>query len=129
MEKNMKVILIDDSNFSLTMMRKKLEEILPDAEIISTTDGQHGIELFDKENPDLIVTDLLMPEVTGESIVKHVRSTDSQCFVCVASANIQKAVQQELMDMGADLFLEKPVNQEMAQKLLDSLKQKLDKKN
>lgn len=106
------------------MMKRKLEEILPDSEIITTTDGHEGIELFENENPDLVVTDLLMPEITGETIVQHIRSTGSDCFVCVASANIQKSVQQELMAMGADLFLEKPVNQEMAVKLLEFLKQK-----
>lgn len=119
----MKIILIDDSNFSLSMMKRKLEEILPESDIIATTDGRQGMDLIDSEHPDLVVTDLLMPEITGETIVKHIRSTGNNCMVCVASANIQKTVQQELMEMGADLFLEKPVNQDMAQKLLEFVNQ------
>lgn len=122
----MKVLLIDDSNFSLNMMKKQLTELLPDADIVGTNDAREGIEIFDRDSPDLVVTDLLMPDITGEAIVKHVRSTERQCFVCVASANIQKTVQQELIDLGADLFLEKPINQEKGQKLLDLLSQKSD---
>lgn len=120
----MKVLLIDDSNFSLTMMKNTMAALFPDAEITCTTDAQEGVEMFNREAPDLVVTDLLMPEITGEDIVKHVRSANSQCFICVASANIQETVQQELIEMGADLFLEKPVNPKKAKALLEQYMEK-----
>ena len=121
----MKILIIEDSNFSMVLMERRLLEIWPDSEIIMAAEGQLGINRFDQENPDLVVTDLLMPDVTGETIVKHVRTQNKQCFICVASANVQKMIQQELKEMGADLFIEKPISPEKAQILKENYDQKM----
>ncbi len=120
----MKILVIDDSNFSRVSTIKLLKEFKPDAEIIEADGGQAGIELFETESPDLVITDLLMPEVSGEIVVKQIRPKNQTCFICVLSANVQETVQQEFIELGADLFLEKPISPKKIQMLMASYAQK-----
>jgi len=120
----MKILIIDDSNFSRMLTERQLMALEPDSEIIFAIGGAEGIALFDKLSPDFVITDLLMPDVTGESVVKHVKSKNPHCFICVLSANVQKQIQRELKELGADLFLEKPITPEKAQTLMECYRQK-----
>jgi len=76
--------------------------------ILEAEDGRQGIEIFDKESPEWVILDLLMPDIEGEAVLKYIREKDKDCFVAVLSSNSQKSVQQRVLEMGADLFIEKP---------------------
>jgi len=119
-----KILLIDDSKFSRMSMIKLLREALPEAEIIEAGGSSEGIEMFDAENPDVILTDLVMPDMNGDGVVKHIRSKNQTCFVGVSSANIQRMVQEEMIEAGADIFLEKPISMPKINDLLEALQKK-----
>lgn len=105
-------------------MIKLLREALPEAEIIEAGGSSEGIEMFDAENPDVILTDLVMPDMNGDGVVKHIRSKNQTCFVGVSSANIQRMVQEEMIEAGADIFLEKPISMPKINDLLEALQKK-----
>lgn len=120
----MKILLIDDSKFSRMSMIKLLREVVPDAEITEAVGSDEGIMVYDNETPELVLTDLVMPGKNGDEVVKHIRNTNKTCFVCVLSANIQRIVQEEMLEIGADLFLEKPITLTKIDTLLDAFHQK-----
>lgn len=114
----MKVLIIDDSVFSRQSIKRALKEINPDMQIIEADRAMKGIEIFKQETPDLVLTDLVMPEVKGDTVVKYIHENAPECFVAMISANIQERVKDEIKQLGANCFVEKPIKIEKLEELL-----------
>lgn len=73
-------------------------------------DGKESLDIIERNIPDLIITDLMMPEMSGEELVKHVRSSDrfGHIPVIVLTAKNQVDNRVELYHYGADNYLPKP---------------------
>ena len=67
-----KILIIDDDD----SIRQSLVNLLTrwNYETISAEDGKMGIEKAKKENPDLIISDIMMPEMDGIEVLSHIRS-------------------------------------------------------
>ena len=105
----MKTILVVEDN---DMMRENTSEILQlsNYAVVSATNGRQGLELALDEHPDLIICDIMMPEMDGLELLRKVRSTDSikkTPFVLV-SARAEKSDIIEGFDHGANEYLTKP---------------------
>lgn len=122
----MKILIIDDSKFSRMQTKNILKKIEADFQLIEADRALSGNHLFDQENPDITIVDLIMPEQKGDAVIQHVRAKDDRSFVAVLSANIQEKIKKELLSLGADLFIEKPVNLEKLKKMLEAYKNKLE---
>ena len=74
-----KVLTIDDTK----TLRMALAMTLKEAghEVVEAVDGKHGLEVYDQESPDVIITDLNMPGTGGIEFVRECRSMPD-CF-CV----------------------------------------------
>lgn len=70
---NMKVLLVDDSDF----MRQALKYLLikRGLEVVEARNGKEGFEKAVSERPDLIISDILMPQVDGFRLLKNIKST------------------------------------------------------
>ncbi|MCF8328016.1 MAG: response regulator [Bacteroidales bacterium] len=77
--------------------------------IFSAINGQEAIQLFDKNLPDLVLTDLRMPECDGLEVIKHIRNYSSDIPVIVVSGkgNMNDAI--EALKHGAWDYLIKPI--------------------
>lgn len=86
----------------------KLEKFVP----LAAENGRAGLELARKEKPDLILCDIMMPELDGHAVVQALR-TDSQLaaipFIFL-TAKGEKSDQRSGMNLGADDYLTKPIN-------------------
>lgn len=101
-----KILAIEDDD----TLRQDIENYLDDAgfEIITAENGKKGLELFRKEKPDLILTDVQMPEMTGLELLSHVSKESSQTPVIVMSdAGDTKSV-IEALRLGSWDYLSKP---------------------
>lgn len=69
-----KILVIDDD----TLMRQGIAAMLKnvDQTVLEASDGQAGLEVALKEQPDLIVTDLRMPHLSGIEMLEKLRETD-----------------------------------------------------
>jgi YesN/AraC family two-component response regulator len=85
--------------------------------------GNIGFELAKKNIPDLIITDLMMPEMTGEDLTKNIRATDhlSHIPILVLSAKSRTLDKIELYKIGADNYLQKPFDMEELQVIVSNL--------
>src|SRR5690606_39320348 len=83
------------------------------------TDARDLIELLDGGDvPDLILTDLMMPEVTGIELIEEVRGRDLTLPVIIMTAHSSVQTAVEAMRLGAFHYLQKPVNLEEMRTLL-----------
>lgn len=76
-------------------------------EVINAPNGSEGIRLFDAKNPDLVLLDLMLPEVSGTDVCKYIRSKSSTPIIMLTAKDteIDKIVGLEL---GADDYVTKP---------------------
>ena len=76
-------------------------------DVIIAPNGAEGIRLFDAKNPDLVLLDLMLPEVSGTDVCKYIRSKSSTPIIMLTAKDteIDKVVGLEL---GADDYVTKP---------------------
>jgi two-component system, chemotaxis family, chemotaxis protein CheY len=106
-----KDILVIDDDLQLNRM---ICLILKDAgyEVRSAQNGQEGLGMFVKERPDLVITDLYMPEKEGLETIMELRQTDKEIKILVVSGGCPHMNMSEMFTMagifGADAALSKP---------------------
>jgi two-component system chemotaxis response regulator CheY len=108
----MKIIIADDSATARMVIRRCLEIAgCWDADFLEAEHGAKALELAIQEKPDLLVTDLTMPEMDGTMLLEAIVSSEETAEIpvlVITSAN-NPAKESELRDRGAFAVLEKPV--------------------
>lgn len=113
-----KILIVDDAAFTRSIHKQIV--VSAGYEAIEASCGAQAIEKFDSEKPDVVMVDLLMPDMDGMDVVKKIREKDSTAKIIVCSADKQKFRQDDAKAAGAIAFFPKPVNPE---KLMEILKQ------
>jgi twitching motility two-component system response regulator PilH len=105
-----KILIIDDSSFQ----RKILSGILKEGghDIMIAENGKDGLESIEKEKPDLIITDLLMPEYDGHFFLEQAKAKNIQIPVLIVTSDIQESTRNRCIARGAAGFVNKPVKKE-----------------
>jgi len=105
-----KILVIDDDQ----QFNRMICMILKDAgyEVRSAQNGLEGLGMFMKERPDLVITDLYMPEKEGLETIMELRQTDREIRILVVSGGSPHMNMSEMFTMsgifGADAALSKP---------------------
>jgi DNA-binding response OmpR family regulator len=105
-----KVLLIEDDD----RVREALEIVLRthDCEVRAAENGMSGLTLFDTWNPDVVVTDIIMPEVEGIEAIMTIRRRAPEAAIVAISGGPRIASIDYLpmaKALGADVVLRKPV--------------------
>ncbi len=100
------VLLVDDSRFSLKHVRTALGG---DFDIDEVTSGADALAKMETKAYDLVITDLLMPHISGLAFLGHARARHPKTKMIVSSADIQETTAQKARTLGAAAFVPKPV--------------------
>lgn len=100
-----KILILEDDIKIRRILQLELEH--EGYEVVQAKDGIEGLEKFKNEYFDLILLDLMMPNLSGEEVCKKIRST-SQIPIIVLTAKEQLLSKISLLDMGADDYITKP---------------------
>ena len=103
-----KILLIDDVEENIIVLKERLEN--EGYEIISATDGIAGIALADKEIPELIICDIMMPSMNGFEVMDIIHNsarTNAIPFIFLTAKTDPKDF-REGMQLGADDYITKP---------------------
>ena len=119
----MKILVVDDSNFVRSLVGKTLQINIPLLVLLMASNGLEGYNLYRSEKPDLIVMDLLMPEMNGWELLKLIREKDLDIKIIVLSADVQKATRDEIEKFGITAFIPKPFNKEKTERLINLVKE------
>lgn len=117
----MKIMIVDDSLFAQQYTKKQIQKKCPKAEYILAASGEAAFNAFLSEKPDVMITDLLMPGITGQKLISMIRAIDNTCRIVVLSCDIQKAVREEIEDLGVQCFINKPLTDDNMDKLYEVL--------
>ncbi len=86
--------------------------------VVTAQNGKEALDLFNKEDPDLVILDLMLPELSGEDFLEIIRE-DSNCPVIIVSAKIDESDRVNNLRRGADDYLCKPFS---ARELVERVK-------
>jgi CheY-like chemotaxis protein len=105
-----KVLIIDDSSFQRKILTVTLNEL--GCEVIPAESAIEGIEKAAAHKPDILITDLLMPEHDGFFVLEQVREKNLKVPVIVLTSDIQTTTREKCTGLGAGAFLNKPLKKE-----------------
>ncbi len=105
-----KILIADDSLF----MRMTLRDSLPkDYEIVEADSGAKALELFEKEKPDLVLLDIVMPkgEEEGVGVLGQIMQSSPEAQVVMITAVGQEAIIDQCKKLGAKDYIVKPFDE------------------
>jgi len=105
----MRIIVAEDND----ILRKSLSFFLESKgfNVDQFSDGKDALEAIEKENYDLILTDINMPGVSGMEITQHVRENlKSEIPVIILTSSAVEQTELDSFDIGANEFIAKPVS-------------------
>ncbi len=106
MNKN-KIVLAEDNSTLSLLLKFRLEK--EGFELLMAIDGKEATELIENHNPDLIITDIMMPFVSGLEVISHVRNKLSlETPIIVFSSAGQEEMVLKAFSLGANDFMGKP---------------------
>lgn len=121
-----RIIIADDSATARMFIKRCLQIVgLGDAEFVEVEDGKQALEAAKEQPADLLLTDLNMPVMDGQTLVKWVKASPKLCdmpIIVITSAG-NPAKEAQLLELGAYRVLNKPVSPPM---MMDALAKFLD---
>ena len=122
--KKTKLLLIDDEKPLLQNLKQILE--FEDFEVVTAGNGIEGLSQYEKESPDLVICDIMMPEMDGYGFIKNLRikGYTSTPFIFLTAKSDYDDL-REGMSFGADDYLVKPVK---SSQLLEAINIRLQRK-
>lgn len=102
-----KIVLAEDNSVLSLLLKFRLEK--EGYKLLIAVDGKEAIELIEEHNPELILTDIMMPFVSGLEVISHVRNQlKSETPIVVFSAAGQEEIVLKAFNLGATDFMSKP---------------------
>ena len=103
-----RLLLIDDEPAIRRVMSLDLSS--DGYEVICAEDGEHGMDLFESQQPDLVVTDLKMPGIDGIEVLRRIKqkSPETEVIVITGHGDLELAI--EALKLQASDFITKPIN-------------------
>ncbi len=102
----MKVLIVEDDIKILNFLELGLKETGFATE--SSTDGKSGLERINANKYDMIILDVMLPEIDGLSILKNIRNQKNLTPVLLLSAKVSLEDRVQGLELGADDYLVKP---------------------
>jgi putative two-component system response regulator len=106
-----KIMIVDDEPINIMVVAKYLETA-GFSRLASTSDSRQAFELIRQEHPDVLLLDIMMPDVDGLEILRQVRAERpfTQLPVIILTAVEDRQVKATALELGATDFLTKPVD-------------------
>ena len=103
-----KVLVIDDDPVILELLRVNFE--IESFEVVMARDGREGLEKARTENPDVVLSDIMMPRLDGLELVSILREDPRTRTlpIILLSAKAQNAEVEQGLDLGADDYVTTP---------------------
>jgi DNA-binding response OmpR family regulator len=121
MENKKKIMVVDDDPYILMSLEFLMKKNGYD--VMVARNGTEALDLLDKHLPALVLLDIMMPDVDGYAICKHIKSSKihQQAKVVFMSAKSKEADIQKGYDLGASLYITKPFSTRELMKQINSL--------
>jgi DNA-binding response OmpR family regulator len=116
--KNFTILYVEDDD----MVRKNAVEYLSriSKKVLEAKDGKEAINIWKKEKPDIIITDISMPKLNGLDMASFIRSHDKKVQIIVATAHSDTEYLMQAVELQLVKYIIKPITKEKLQEALQS---------
>ena len=117
----MRVLVVDDE----PTLRRTIEHTLTQRgyTVVLASNGEEGLEALQEEPVDLVLTDILMPEHDGFSMIERIRAADPEVPIIAMSAMVGPSGRQQALRLGATLCVTKPLDLSALLRIVQSMLQ------
>ncbi len=120
-----KILVVDDEKIMLMLARRMLSSKY---EIVTAKSGAEAIEVFEKEHPDLILSDLLMPEMDGYELQRILQEKSSEPVpIIFMTADDSAESESKGFEVGAADYIHKPLKAEVLLRRVGNIFDNIDK--
>jgi CheY-like chemotaxis protein len=128
LERPLRVVVIDDRADSSAILKVLLEHLGQSVEIAAS--GQQGVDLVRTSKPDLVLSDLMLPDMNGCEVAKALRA-DAQCaamYLVAVTGRSGDEDKREALAAGFDAFFVKPIGLTELAALVVEQRQRLEER-
>jgi CheY-like chemotaxis protein len=119
-----RILVVEDQASIINMLRMRLEA--NNYEVITARDGQEGLEKARKENPNLMILDIMLPKMNGYKVCQLLKADPKHRAIpiIISSGRTPQEIRKVGQEVGADAYVSKPFEAGM---LLSKIKELLEK--
>lgn len=106
-----KLLIVDDESHIRMLIEQTLEDLEDEGvELLFAENGEQALELIQKEEPNLVFLDVMMPKMNGMEVCHKVKKelNLSHVYIILLTAKGQEVDRQKGLEMGADRYMTKP---------------------
>jgi PAS domain S-box-containing protein len=108
-----KILAIDDLKVNLTDLKYKMKFIFPDIQLLFATRPEQGFEMAVTENPDVIILDIMMPQIDGYEVCRQLKKdcrTEDIPVIFLTALDNNREHRIKAIEAGGDAFLSRPAD-------------------
>ncbi|PLX66721.1 MAG: hypothetical protein C0603_10990 [Denitrovibrio sp.] len=102
------LLIVEDDSFSRTLYKKILSDI-DKINIFELETAENAIEYIKENKPDMVIMDYMLPGMNGLEATKQIIMAHPDTFIFVISGDERSTLEEEMLEVGAISFIEKPV--------------------
>ena len=121
MERNINVLIANENTDESNEISEKLTNEKNLSTIDKTSSGKEAVSLLQNKKYDLLVVDLVLPEVDGFEVIEKAKQTNKNIKIVVLSALSSETFIKKTMSLGANYYMLKPINMDVLAKRIDDL--------
>lgn len=119
--KQIRLLYVEDDESVMEVFARGIKRKVDELYIAS--DGQEGFDKYLEFKPDMIITDLKMPVMTGLEMIAKIRQIDTNIPIIVTSADDQSSTLDEATDLSINGYITKPIDKK---KLFDVMENNIE---
>jgi len=119
-----KILIVDDEEIIVRLLSMSLRS--DGYETVTAHSGEQGLEVFNSETPDIVVTDIKMPGMDGLELLKKIKEIDPEKEVIIVTGHGDIDSTITALQLGASDFINKPVRDEALAIALERAKTKIE---
>lgn len=120
------ILIVDDEPYMIRLLQHHVERA--GYKMVKAVNGREALEKIDSAKPDLIIMDVMMPELNGLEVLSQIRESPetAELPVIIMTANAQRFTKEEAEAAGVSAFLTKPFS---PTQLMLQIQNQLDEEN
>jgi CheY-like chemotaxis protein len=115
----MRILIVDDRKEMLEVI-EEVVKMRGDKVVAKASTGEQAVEMYEQAKPDLVLMDILLPDISGAEATKKIMEKDSTAKILAISAFNKERLEKDCLEAGCKAFLAKPFS---IQELYDAMEQ------
>jgi CheY-like chemotaxis protein len=128
-----KILVVEDNDVNLELVQLLIEQYCKEhgteIDVLTAMNGQSAVDLCEGQKIDLVFMDIMMPKMNGSEATKIIKMNHPHTMVIVISTLGDEAKQKEMLRMGAEDYLVKPINAPLFKSRLHNYLQLIEYRN